>query len=103
MFPKLKFKRQKTKVKKIKLQERRECWVCGTTQVEEHHCFNGPNRHISDKYGLTIYLCHEHHTGDTGVHFDPVLRLKVKREAQRKFEAVHGNEEFMRIFGRNYL
>ena len=40
------------------------CYMCdllGTRQqgytIEEHHCFGGPNRKLSEKYGLKIYLC----------------------------------------------
>lgn len=31
------------------------------------------------------------------------LDLRLKRECQAKFEETHSREEFMKIFGRNYL
>ena len=103
-IPKPTYKRQKTKVQKITLQNHRECWVCGTTlNLELHHVYGSANRPISERYGLKVYLCHEHHTGDSGVHFEPSLMKKLHREAQKKFEEVYGREEFMRLFQRNYL
>ena len=40
---------------------------------------------------------------DYGVHFDRELDLRLKRECQEEFEKRHSHEEFMAIFGRNYL
>jgi hypothetical protein len=34
---------------------------------------------------------------------DQDLIDRLQQEGQRRFEAVHGHDEFMRIFGRNYL
>lgn len=72
--------------------------------LELHHIFMGnPNRKNSEKYGLKVWLCKEHHTGNTGVHQDIKLDLALKRMAQREFEKKYGRSEFMRVFGRNYL
>ena len=89
------------------IQSEKECYCCGTVQsLHLHHCFFGnPNRKLSDKYGLTVYLCHAHHNGsNAGVHFNKDLDEHLKQEAQRRFEEVHGDRaQFMAIFGRNYL
>lgn len=87
------------------LQEKKECFVCRTTQdLQLHHVLYGTsNRKQADKYGLTVWLCLRHHTGDRGVHFDKRLDLKLKEMAQAKFEETHTREEFIKIFGRNYL
>lgn len=87
------------------LQEKKECFVCRTTQdLQLHHVLYGTsNRKQADKYGLTVWLCLRHHTGDRGVHFDNGLDLKLKEMAQAKFEETHTREEFIKIFGRNYL
>lgn len=87
------------------LQEKKECFVCRTTQdLQLHHVLYGTsNRKQADKYGLTVWLCLRHHTGDRGIHFDKVLDLKLKEMAQAKFEETHTREEFIKIFGRNYL
>ena len=87
------------------IQEKKECFICGTTYgLELHHCiFGSANRKLSDKYGLTIWLCHEHHTGDSGVHFSKALDDQVKKLAQERFEEVYGGDKsFVEIFGRNY-
>jgi hypothetical protein len=87
------------------LQDTKECFVCRATQdLQLHHVLYGTsNRRQADKYGLTVWLCLRHHTGDRGAHFDKGLDLKLKEMAQAKFEETHTREEFIRIFGRNYL
>lgn len=81
------------------------CFVCGSPYVEVHHVIYGTaNRKLSDKYGLIVPLCHEHHRGQTGVHFKRDLDIHLKKLAQEKFEAKIGaRNEFIRVFGKNYL
>lgn len=85
------------------IQKERECLICGDTYyLELHHIFFGTaNRKLSDKYGLTCYLCHYHHTGRAGIHFDKEMDDKLKRFAQKRFEAVY-SENFKDIFGKNF-
>jgi len=79
------------------------CYVCGSTNVEYHHAlFGAKYRKLADKYGLIVALCPEHHRGKYSPHFDRELDLELKRKAQEEFEAVHGHEAWMRVFGRNY-
>lgn len=89
------------------LQTSKECWVCGRTDnLHLHHCIHGKgNRQISDKYGLTIWLCPMHHNmSREGVHQNRNLDLRVKQMAQSYFEANIGNRDlFIREFGKNYL
>ena len=86
------------------IQAEKKCWVCGSTRyLEKHHCFGGANRTNSEKFGLTIWLCLEHHRGNTGVHFDRELADMVHRHAQTIFEKEHSREAFMGFFGKNYL
>lgn len=86
------------------LNELKTCWVCGTPQnIHKHHIFGGPNRKISEKHGMTVNLCMEHHTGNNGVHFNKTLDLQLKQMAQRNFELLFGHDEFMKAIGRNYL
>lgn len=88
------------------LQKVKECYVCRTTMnLHRHHIFYGTaNRKQSEKYKLTVYLCQEHHTGNTGVHFQKDLDMHLKKIAQEHFEAEIGSrEDFRRIFGRSYL
>lgn len=86
------------------LQDRKECFFCGSVYaLEKHHCLHGSRRKIADKYGLTVYLCHECHTGDHGVHFDRHKDEVLKRLAQKKFTEEYGEEEWFRVVGKNYL
>ena len=87
------------------LSDEPKCWVCGSPAVELHHVFHGwANRRISDKYGCTVYLCREHHTGKTGAHFDRNLDLLLKRNCQGRWEETYGDrEEFRQAFGKSWL
>ena len=87
------------------LQTEKECFVCKTAYgLEEHHVIGGTaNRKQSEKYGLKVWLCHEHHRGNTGVHFNKELDLKIKKIAQSTFECEHTREEFRAIFGKSWL
>lgn len=88
------------------IQKEKQCFVCETTfNLQDHHIIYGTsNRKQSEKFGLKVWLCQEHHTGNTGVHFNRDLDLRLKKLAQRKFNEVYGEkEDFLRTFGRNYL
>jgi hypothetical protein len=87
------------------LQTEKECWFCGAqTDLERHHIFAGvANRPISEKYGLTVWLCHKHHTGTRGAQYDKEMGLQLKRAAQRAFEEKHGHRLWMELIRKNYL
>lgn len=89
------------------IQQVKECWFCGKTQgLESHHILYGTaNRKLSEKYGFKVWLCHEHHTGGKdAVHMNIDRDLELKRTAQSYFEEHNGTrEDFIRVFGRNYL
>lgn len=87
------------------IQKEKECFVCRSTQnLQEHHIFYGTaNRRMSEMHGMTVWLCQMHHTGNRGVHFDKALDTKLKEIGQKKFEETHSREEFIKVFGRNYL
>jgi len=65
--------------------------------------FGGPNRKLSEKYKLYVYLCQRHHTGNKGIHFNPQMALRYKQEYQEKFEQQYSRELFVELFGKNYL
>lgn len=66
--------------------------------------YGNSNRKQSEKYGCWVWLCGRHHNlSDYGIHFDKELDLKVKKLAQSKFEENHSRQEFMQIFGKNWL
>lgn len=96
------------------LQDKKQCWltmalygvecVCN---LERHHVFGGnPNRSLSEKYGLTVYLAHNmHNEPPEGVHFNESNRLMLQRHAQRTAMAQYGwtERDFITLFGKNYL
>lgn len=87
------------------LQNNKSCFVCGMIQgLHSHHCFFGnPGRKNSEKYGLKVWLCQRHHTGQDGIHFNRDMDLWLKKKSQAVFEETHTREEFRRIFGKSYL
>lgn len=87
------------------IQERKECYFCGKlTNLERHHVFGGvANRPISEKYGLTVWLCHNCHTGQDGAQYDKMKNLRLKQDAQFAFERNHTRSEWMKLIGKNYL
>lgn len=85
-------------------QER--CFVCGSMrELELHHIMHGTaNRRLATRNELTCWLCRTHHTGRFGVHTaNPDLDKRLKQEAQTAFERTHTRQEWMKIFGKNYL
>jgi hypothetical protein len=73
--------------------------------IEVHHVIHGTaNRKLSDKYGLVVGLCYQHHRGSFGVHGKngQSLNLKLKIEAQETFTEVFPDLSFREIFGKNY-
>ena len=82
------------------------CIVCGTTfNIHKHEIFHGTaNRKLSIKYGLVIPLCGKHHNlSNEGIHYNHDLELKFKKIAQKRFQEVYPDLNFLNIFGRNYL
>ena len=88
------------------LQNKKQCIICHNCNIEEHHVFFGTaNRKFSEKYGLKVYLCPEHHRGTKGVHGrdGKTLDTYLKELAQSKFEEKESREKFRQIFGISYL
>jgi len=86
-------------------EDMEHCIICGSPYVHCHHVFFGTaNRKISDRMGLVVPLCMEHHTGRTGVHFDRQLDLLIKGIGQQVYEKQIGSrDEFIKTFGQSYL
>lgn len=109
-MPKPKIKKHKRK-KHPPLFPLGYCWGCWLKygeyrmqNLERHHIYGGnPDRQHSDDYGLYVDLCkfecHEEVTREK----NQWLIDQIQQEGQRRFESVHGKEEFKRVFGRNYL
>ena len=90
------------------LQDEKCCLICySNQQIEEHHIFGASNRKKSEKYGLKVYLCHNHHNenikGNPGVHHSREIDLWLKKMGQKAFEEHYPKKDFLAEFGRNYL
>ena len=100
-------------MKSIILQEEGTCWLCeretpgryyGKGQLHKHHIFYGTaNRRMSERYGMTVMLCYEHHEGKNGVHSNPINDGYLKRYAQNVFEQKYSREKFIKVFGKSWL
>lgn len=86
--------------------EERVCWLCGSPYVECHHVLGGVGRRpISDREGCWVYLCHEHHQGLSGVHYNADFRNWLRADCQRRWMEANDAtvEDFIAVFGENYL
>lgn len=72
--------------------------------LQEHHVFGGPNRALSEHFGLKVYLCIWHHTeGPEAVHKNANNMRIIREDGQRAFESKYPEMDFMKLFGKNYL
>ena len=90
------------------LQSDKECYLCRkrynlrtTRGLEEHHIlFGRGRRELSERYGLKVWLCHNHHNEPhLGVHFDPAAQRELEQAAQFAFDELHGPGSFAEVFG----
>lgn len=85
------------------------CYWCGRRDepLDRHHVYFGACRKTSEKYGLTVYLCHNrcHIFGPNAVHNNREVDLRIKRDVQRKAMKYYGwnFEEWLSHIGKNYL
>lgn len=80
------------------------CVVCWRERTAIHHIFYGTaNRKLSDQDGYVIPLCHAHHTGRDGIHFNKGLDEYWKQIAQRHYEKHHSRQSFIKRYGRSWL
>ena len=77
------------------------CYICEQAKKEDYHeIFEGKNRQISMKYGLVIPICRKCHKKVTN---DVTLQEKLHKVGQEVFKNYYKSENFMQIFGKNYL
>lgn len=94
-------------------------WCDRIAPTQLHHIFFGNGlRKISDREGLTVYLCPDCHEGTYGVHgkYGKTLNYTLKEMAQEEWERRYlerypyknhaemaAREEFRRMMGRSWL
>ena len=77
------------------------CYICKKAKKEDlHEIFEGKNRQVSMKYGLVIPICRKCHNLITN---DKTLQEKCHKVGQKVFKKHYKNENFEKVFGRNYL
>ncbi len=91
----------------------RTCYLCmllrddfsARVDLQEHHAMPGTaNRRLSERYGLKVYLCVEHHlVGPEAVHNNIRLLRLLQENAQMAFERRYSHEKWMEVFGRNFI
>ena len=88
------------------------CFLCSILRqdyshkyTEEHHVIYGKGRRkLSERYGLKVHLCIEHHrVGPEAVHNNAEIRRLLEWTAQVVFEKKYGKAKWMEVFGENYL
>ena len=93
------------------MSEYKECFLCGrnghSDPLDRHHIFGGGRRQLSEKYGLVVYLCHSrcHIYGEYSAHRNAEIADYLHKYGQRKAmkENNWSKEDFMEVFGANYL
>ena len=75
---------------------------CECPYVEQHHVWAGSYRNASERYGLKVYMCHDHHMK---LHENETDMMKMRAFAQGYAMAYYGwtLEEFMEKIGRSFL
>lgn len=96
-------------VKSIIQSEPDYCFWCGRRDepLDRHHVFFGNDKKASEKYGLTVYLCHSrcHIFGRGAVHQNREVDLAIKKQVQRRAmkEYDWNFDDWLERFSRNYL
>jgi hypothetical protein len=93
------------------MEEYRSCFLCGRNgsrdRLERHHIFGGPNRDLSEQYGLVVDLCGEqcHRNGPKAAHRSAETMKLLRIYGQKKAMRENGwtAEQFREVFGKNYL
>lgn len=87
------------------------CFLCGRDgrldPLDGHHLFGGAYRSKSEKYGLTVFLCHSrcHIFGKEAAHNNGTVMRSLRRYGQKKaMREQHWTEDqFRHEFGKSYL
>lgn len=84
-----------------------QCAVCCKTyELQWHHIIHGTaNRALSDRYGLTCWLCMSCHKllHSSRSPYWREVDAQLKATAQRQFENRYGHDKWMEIFKKNYI
>lgn len=81
------------------------CYCCNReTDTVRHEVLGGANRQLSKYWGLWINVCpYCHNLDKESIHLDPERWEFLKPRAQKLFKRAFPEEDFLAIFGKNYL
>lgn len=102
------------------MQSTKECYLCRKDAqflgyygeltdkgLDKHHImFGRGSRKPSEHWGVWCWLCKKHHNEDHGlfaVHYNRELDLLLRKDAERIFLREHSIDDWMSVFGKNYL
>ena len=77
-----------------------KCYLCFSKKEDLHEVIEGKNRQVSMQYGLVIPICRKCHEKVTN---DKTLQEKLHKVGQKVFEKHYKTENFIQVFGKNYL
>lgn len=78
-----------------------KCCNCGSkTGIEKNEVFEGSYRQTSIKYGMVCPFCKTCHSQ---FHNDIMFNLFYKVMFEKEFLKTHSKEEFIKIFGQDYI
>lgn len=76
------------------------CYICKAKKEDLHEIFGGRNRKKSMEFGLVIPVCRKCHKN---IENNETLKQKWHKVGQKEFKKHYKTEDFMQIFGKNYL
>lgn len=78
-----------------------KCCNCGSRiDIEKNEVFEGAYRQISIKYGMVCPFCKKcHHQFHNNIMFNLFYKVMFEKE----FLKTHNKDEFIRIFGQDYI
>lgn len=76
------------------------CYICKQAKWDLHEIFGGRNRQVSMKYGLVIPVCRKCHEM---IPKSKSLTQNLHEVGQKAFEKRCKTENFVQIFGKNYI
>ena len=80
------------------------CIIEGSPYAQLHEVYFGPDKGLSQYYGLQVRLCLKHHTvGRISAHMDSAFNFLLKHVFQLNFNKWYPELDFKTIFGQNYI
>lgn len=76
------------------------CYICKAKKCDLHEIFGGRNRQASMKYGLVIPVCRKCHEM---IPKSKTLTKNLHKVGRKAFEKEYKTENFVQIFGKNYI